>query len=219
MEFLPHHHTTRAVLLLLDVEAAVVEVEEVSVLMEQQWEDPLLKSVSPLITAPIHKQVLAARVTMNVAVEQDVPALQGFSHHHFGGAVFWALLHAWSNPLSVQIKAAERAPIISDDDTVWIQHRNNLEDKVVSQILGHFLITNQELEDALDDIARITLTRMNPTCDHDGTTYRYFLWSRAKIRDNSHLTVVAGKCLADYGLANSVLGFWLAELVEELSAV
>ena len=36
-------------------------------------------------------------------------------------------------PLSIEILAAERAAIVPDNDAIWIQHRDYLEDELVSQ--------------------------------------------------------------------------------------
>jgi hypothetical protein len=44
-------------------------------------------------------------MTMNITIEKYVSTFKSLSHHHFGGAIFWALLHAWGYPLSIEIKA------------------------------------------------------------------------------------------------------------------
>jgi len=69
---------------------------------------------------------------MDIAIKQDITTFESFSHHHFGRAVLWALLHTWSNPLTIQIKCTERTPIIADNDTIWIEHWYDLEDEVVT---------------------------------------------------------------------------------------
>ena len=40
---------------------------------------------------------------MNITIEKNVSTFKSLSHHHFSGTVLWALFHAWSNPLSIQI--------------------------------------------------------------------------------------------------------------------
>jgi hypothetical protein len=75
LELLPDYDSARGLFLLLDGEVAVVEVEELGVLVEKQGEDAFLKAVGPLIRAAIHEQILAPRVAVNVTVKQDISAL------------------------------------------------------------------------------------------------------------------------------------------------
>lgn len=105
LEVLPHDDSAGGLPLLLDLEVAAVEVENVRVLGEQKREDPLLEPVSSLIRAAVHEQVLHPGVTVDVTVEKDVPRLKSLTHHHLGGAVLGALFHAGSYPLSIQIIA------------------------------------------------------------------------------------------------------------------
>ena len=39
-------------------------------------------------------------------------------------------------PTTVQIAPGERAPIVTVDDSVWVEHGNDLEDEVLSKQLG-----------------------------------------------------------------------------------
>ena len=66
-------------------------------------------------------------MTMDITVEKNISTFKRFSHHHFSGAVFWELFHTWSNPLSIEISATQRCPIITNNDTIWIEHRNDFE--------------------------------------------------------------------------------------------
>jgi len=77
---------------------------------------------------------------MDVTVEKDVPAFEGFPHHHLGRAVFRALLHAGGNPLPVQVKPTERAPVVTDSDSIRVEHGDNLKYKVISEVLGHLVL-------------------------------------------------------------------------------
>ena len=60
LELLPHDHSSRGLFGLLDLEVTVIEVEVITVFVEQEWEDSLLQSVGPLVGASIHEQVLAS---------------------------------------------------------------------------------------------------------------------------------------------------------------
>lgn len=99
--------------------------------MEEQWEDPFFQSVGPLIRATVHEQVLASRVTMDITVEQDVTTFQSLPHHHLGRAVLRELLHAGRNPLPVEIHATEGGTVVTNDDTVWVEHRDDLKYEII----------------------------------------------------------------------------------------
>lgn len=88
---------------------------------------------------------------MNVTVEENVARLQRLTHHHFCCAVLGALLHARRNPLTIEIVTAERGTVVADDYTVWVQHGNDLEHEVVTQVLGVVIITDEELQNTLDN--------------------------------------------------------------------
>ena len=77
---------------------------------------------------------------MDIAIEQNVSTLQCFSHHHFSGAIFGALLHTRSDPLPIQIESTERGPIVTYQDSVRVEHWYDLEHKVVSQISCNLVV-------------------------------------------------------------------------------
>ena len=60
-----------------------------------------------MIGATIHEEIFASRVTVNITVEQDITRFKRLAHHHFGGAVLGALLHAGRDPLSIEIVTAQ----------------------------------------------------------------------------------------------------------------
>lgn len=142
LEVLPHDDTTASLLLLLDVEVAALEAEHIGVLREKQRENALLQAIGSLVGAAVHEEVLASGVAVNIAVEEDVTRLERLAHHHLGGAVLGALLHAWGNPLTIQIEAAEAAPVVADDDSIRVEHWYDLKNEVVTQVLGVVIIAH-----------------------------------------------------------------------------
>lgn len=132
LEVLPHDDSTSGLPLLLDLEVAAVEVKNVCVLGEQKWENPLFEPVSSLIGAAIHKQVLHPGVTVDVTVKKDVSRLKSLTHHHLGGAVLRTLFHTGSYPLSIKIIARQGSSVVTNNDSIRVQHGNNLEYEVVS---------------------------------------------------------------------------------------
>ena len=60
---------------------------------------------------------------------------------------------------------------------------------------------------------------MHPTRDNDGSPYSNFFWSRSKVGDDGHLTVVSSNSLTDNCLPYSILALWLTQVLEQLCAV
>ena len=56
---------------------------------KEEGKDSLLESISFLVRAAIHEQVLLSRVTMEIAEEKNVPTLKSFPHHHLNCIIFW----------------------------------------------------------------------------------------------------------------------------------
>lgn len=82
---------------------------------------------------------------MVVTVEQNVATVLRLAHHNLHCVVFRAYFLIRGQPLSVQIKPAQRAPVIAHDDTIRVEHRNDLEDKVVAQVLGPLIFADKVL--------------------------------------------------------------------------
>ena len=144
-------------------------------------------------------------MTMDVTVEKNISAFKRFSHHHFSGAVFWELFHTWSNPLSIEISTTQRCPIITNNDTIWIEHRNDFEYKIISKVFGYFFVGNKELQYSFNNEGSITLSRMNSRSNDNRSTNSYFFWTRAEVSNDCHFAIITGKCLANYCFPNPIL--------------
>mmetsp|Transcript_13579 Transcript_13579/g.23113 ORF Transcript_13579/g.23113 Transcript_13579/m.23113 type:complete len:396 (-) Transcript_13579:1175-2362(-) len=211
LELLPHDDAARGLLLLLDLEVAEVEVEEVGVLLEEQGEYALLEAVCALVRAAVHEEVLAARVAVDVAVEEDVAALQRLPHHHLGRAVLGAHLHAGRDPLSVQVQAAQRGAVVADQYAVGVQHGDDLEHEVVSQVARDLVVRHQELQHPVDDERGVALARVDPARYYYSSPDRDLFRPRAEVCDDRHLAVVPCDRLAHDRLPNPVLRLRLAQ--------
>jgi hypothetical protein len=60
---------------------------------------------------------------------------------------------------------------------------------------------------------------MDSTRYNNGSPYRYFFWSRSKVGDDGHLTIISCDGLAHYGLSYSILALWLTQILKELSTI
>jgi hypothetical protein len=96
-------------------------------------------------------------VSVEITIKQDVPGLLCLFHQLHGGMIFGANLLAGLDPLPVQVKARQAAPVVANDNAVRVKHWNNLEYEVVSKVPGAFILRNEVLQRPLDHEACIGL--------------------------------------------------------------
>ena len=156
---------------------------------------------------------------MNITVEEDVSALKSLSHHHLCWAVLWALFHAWSNPLPIEIQSTQWASIVTNDNTIWIKHWNDFKDKVISQVLGNFIFTDQELQYTFHNERGITFSWMDSTGNDNGPSYSYFFWSWAEVGNDCHFTIVSSNGFAHNSFSDSIFLLWLTKSYQKFRSV
>ena len=100
-------------------------------------------------------------MSMEITEEENVSTLQRALHHEFRVVIDRVELARRSNPLPVQILSHQRAPIVANDYTIWVQHWYNLEDEGAPEEFSVLVVTNQEVNDAIHEPGRVTFTRMN----------------------------------------------------------
>jgi hypothetical protein len=88
----PHNDSCSCFLGLLYLKIAVVEGKVGGVLVEEVRKNPFLEPVRTLVRAAVHEEVLASRMTVDIAVEQNVSALQRLPHHLLARVVLWLIL-------------------------------------------------------------------------------------------------------------------------------
>jgi hypothetical protein len=79
---------------------------------------------------------------MHVAVEENFSRLQSSFHHELRVVVDGVELGRARHPLTVQIDSHERAPIVTNDNTIWVLHWDNFENKGIPKKLGLLTIAN-----------------------------------------------------------------------------
>ena len=63
----------------------------------------------------------------------------------------------WLVPSSVEVNAQGVASVVTSYNSVRIQHRDNLEDELLSEELGLFGLGQDEIDEALNQKRRVTL--------------------------------------------------------------
>ena len=145
--------------------------------------------------ASIHENVLAPTVTVEVTKDWKLPLFgEGMYHllcvvdrrvQHFGGSL----------PPSIQVTTSQRAPVISIDNAVGVQHRNNLKHIILPQKLCLWgSCVTQEVQSSSHHPRTDRLTRMYPSCYNDALTLGHILLILLAC-DGQNIKLVSSKCL------------------------
>ena len=146
--------------------------------------------------ASVHEEVLVPRMAVDVDVHVDVSAFESLPHHLLHRGYLWGGFDAWVDVLYVQVESCEAAPVVADDDAVWVEHRDDFENKDIPQLLGLPLVAKQKLDYAFHDEGAVALSWVHPGADDDALAIRYLVLRRQEIGDDEHLARIARPCLA-----------------------
>ena len=78
----------------------------------------------------IHKNVLSSRMTVQIAKKCDFPLLAEIFNEPLHIEHDWMQNFIRCFPTSIHILSTQAAPVVSIYDSVWIEHRNYLENKL-----------------------------------------------------------------------------------------
>jgi hypothetical protein len=133
----------------LDQEAAVLERKCIQVAFYNRREDLLFFRV--IFRTTIHETVFLSGVAMKVTVQHKLSLFFHPLYHLLRMKNCWMKLFVRIDPLPIEIHHAKVAAIIADYYSIWIQHRDYFEDKIFSKYLGDICITQEKLNNILDD--------------------------------------------------------------------
>ena len=71
-------------------------------------------------------------MAMDVNEDVDVSAFKSLSYHFFHRCYLWRSFNRWGLPLSVQVKSRKTASIVTNNDTIRVEHRYDLKNISVS---------------------------------------------------------------------------------------
>lgn len=72
---------------------------------------------------------------------------------------------AWVCPTSIEISAAQWRPGISDDNSVWVEHRNKLDDVTWKNFVIFLIISCELSQNLAHNEASVSLTRVKTRLD------------------------------------------------------
>ena len=136
------------------LEAALLELEDFVETLEHRRKHAQHEVVRPRVArvlAAVHERVLLARMAVQVAEQLDFTFFLKHLHHPLREVDRRVEVLARLHPPSVQVEAEQRAAVVAVDHAVGVQHRDDLEDVVLSELDGCFVVAEQKLDEALDD--------------------------------------------------------------------
>lgn len=102
-------------------------------------------------------------------------------------------------PLAIQVHPCQIAARVTVNDTVRVEHRHDLKDKVVSQDSGTKRRAYKVIYHALHHVRSACFSWMHAGRDYNTPPLTKLLHSihsrRSEARDNEHIHVVTGECL------------------------
>lgn len=122
-------------------------------------------------------------MSMNITTEGYLTLLFGlfyqlwiYSKVYHLGIINWRMGFFWGlNPLAIEISPWKVATIVPYNNTIDVQHRNNFEHKVLSQHSCSWTITQQKVNNVLNNITWHCFSGMHTSSQN----YRSFIlvWS------------------------------------------
>jgi hypothetical protein len=70
-------------------------------------------------------------------------------------------------PSTVEVHAQQAAAVIAENHAVWVEHRDNLDDELGTDLLSFRVAGQQKVDEALDHVGGLTLTRVNSRGDEN----------------------------------------------------
>lgn len=139
----------------------------------------------------IHEHVSLGGVSVKVAEEKYVSALKRFFHHEFSMVQNRKLFTTGTNPLSVQVLTYQATPIIADNNTIWVQHWDDLKNECVAKELGLLFVAYQIVNHSVHYQRRIGLSRMYSASQDYRLPVRYCFWGGSEVRYYEHFNIIA----------------------------
>ena len=126
---LKNFYSRSSLSIFLNEEAAIFERESIAVGLHDSWKY-LLFFWCILVTS-IHETIFFSWVAMKITVKHQLSLLLHSLYHLFGMVNCRMSLFDWIYPLSIQVHQTQIASVVTNNNSVRIQHRYNFEDKVL----------------------------------------------------------------------------------------
>ena len=135
LELVEERHPRGGLLGLLVAEAREVVDEEGADLGHDEGEEARVLGLVRHVAA-VHEDVFAPAMPVEVAENLQVPLLRELVAELLGGKNGWMKYLAGSFPSSIEITACQRASIITVNDSIRVEHGDDFENKVLSEVFG-----------------------------------------------------------------------------------
>jgi hypothetical protein len=216
VEFSPHDHSAATLLAFVDDEGAVVEVKIMVIIVEHHGEHSFLETVDGFgLVVAVHKDIHADGVAVEVAEEEDFSGLQGLLHHELGVVVDGVETSTGGSPLPIEVLPHQGAAVVAYDDSIGVQHWDDLYYIRVTQELSLRVLTHQELDHPLHHPGGIGLSRVHSRCQNHSLSHSDLLRLAGEIGHDEHVDVVPCQTFAEDRFSNFFFIFEGADAIDE----
>jgi len=77
---------------------------------------------------------------MEIAVQKEVPALQGLRYLVFNSRDLWEEPGTGRDPLPVQVVPTETAPVVPHDHAIRVEHWDDFENEFLTEARGTWIV-------------------------------------------------------------------------------
>ena len=143
---------------------------------QNSYNRPAQKSTISCRITSVEERVFLLWMTMNITVYPDVSLfdLRKRFKELFDVVDLGLEIWIWIDPLSIKVHTCNWISVVTTDDTIGVQDWNQYESVELAKKFRLFSIWAQEVEHALKDCARWSLTWMNTRRDN-------YVWLSFKI--------------------------------------
>ena len=204
-ELLPHHHPSSRLFALVSRKSAIFEVEQLCVLVQQAREDSLL--YSPVVlpsTVAVAEDVLLSGVAVQIKHKEDLAVILEALDHVLESISCGLHLARRVDPTPVDVHSSQVTAGVSVDDSIWVEHGHDLEDKVVSEDFGVQTGACEIVQNAFHHPRGSGFARMNPRTNDNTFPILNGLRVRLESSDDEHVADVASYGLTELSPPDSV---------------
>lgn len=90
---------------------------------------------------------------------------------------------------AIHVLPSERGSIIADYHSIRVEHRNDLEDHLVSEGVRNSVCTKQKLDEAMENVGGVSFSRVYPGSHNDHFLLAYYILIVKLVgdRDDGHI--------------------------------
>lgn len=165
-ELFAEDYSTSAFFFLYIKETTVFEGERFEKFAHEKWELLSILGVAIVMTT-IDESISLHRVAMKVTKQDHFSNFLDTKDQFFEVENLWVVHFGGVFPFTIEVITRNVRPVVAVNDSIRVQHRDNLEDEVLPQFFRLVIVRYQKLDNAVADIRAHRLSRVDSCSDKD----------------------------------------------------